>query len=79
MAEKKVTLSEARRKRGKSRRDRLANMTDEEIRRRAERDPDNPPLTDEQLEEFYLAEEGRRKPPRGGGEAEGGENEEGED
>jgi len=62
MAEKRATLEEARRKRGKSRRDRLANLTDEEIRRRALTDPDNPPLSEEQLEEFYLAEEGRRKP-----------------
>ncbi len=42
--------------------ERLKNMTDEEIEEAAKSDPDNPPLTDEQLKKFKRpSEEYRRR------------------
>jgi len=63
MGTKSISLSEAMKTTGRSRRDLLNRLTDDEIRRRAERDPDNPILTDEELEELELAEPGRPKKP----------------
>ena len=55
MAVRQVKLSEARKKKGKSREAQLKNMSAEEIKKRADADPDNPVLTDGQLDEFRLA------------------------
>lgn len=46
---------------GKSRERLLANMSAEEINRRAKSDPDNPPLTDKQLKEFKTPQRKERK------------------
>ncbi len=51
MAIKRVKLSDANEKKGKTR-ESVKNMSEDEIRRRASTDPDNPILTDEQLKEF---------------------------
>lgn len=64
MTIRKVKLSEARKMKGKSREKLLANMSAEEINRRAKSDPDNPPLTDKQLKEFKIphsTKEGEKK------------------
>jgi len=61
MTIKRVKLSDALKKKGKSRGDLLKNMTDEEIHRRALDDLDNPPLTDEQLKEFELVTNEKEK------------------
>lgn len=55
MAIKSIKLSEAVKVKGKTRKDAI-DMSDEEIRKRALSDPDNPPLTEEQLNEFELAD-----------------------
>ncbi len=55
MAIKRVKLSDALKKKGKSRGKLLQNMGEEEIERRAKLDPDNPSLTEEQLNDFTLA------------------------
>ena len=65
MTIKRVKLSEARKTKGKSRKEFLENMTEEELLRRAESDPDNPPLTDEQLAEFSIARNKDRKNEEG--------------
>lgn len=39
----------------------LKKMSDEEIYKRASADPDNPPLTDEQIKEFTLAKTRRKR------------------
>jgi hypothetical protein len=51
MTTKSIKLSDALKKNGKSR-ESVKTMSDEEIHRRALRDPDNPPLTDEELAQF---------------------------
>lgn len=56
MATKSMKLSDALKKSGKTR-EFVKTMSDEEIRRRALGDPDNPPLTDEQLVQFRLGNE----------------------
>mgnify|MGYP003415451327 CR=1 FL=1 len=61
MTIKRVKLSEARKKKGKSREELLKNMSAEEIKKRANTDPDNPVLTDAQLEEFRLAKKKEKK------------------
>ena len=61
MTIRRVKLSETRKKKGKSREGLLKNMGAEEIRRRANADPDNPVLTDAQLEEFRLAKKKEKK------------------
>ena len=60
MAIKRVKLSDANRKKGKSREDLLNDMSDEEIKRRANSDPDNPILSDSQLKEFELAKKRKK-------------------
>ncbi len=54
MTTKSVKLSEALKKKGKSR-EFAKTMRDEEIHRRALRDPDNKPLTDEEIKQFKPA------------------------
>ena len=61
MTIRRVKLSEAWKKKGKSREDLLKNMSAEEIKRRADSDPDNPVLTEAQLEEFELAKKKDKK------------------
>lgn len=61
MTIRKVKLSEVRKMKGKSREKLLANMSAEEINRRAKSDPDNPPLTDKQLKEFKIPQRKERK------------------
>lgn len=53
MTIKRVKLSDANKKKGKTR-ESVKDMSETEIRRRASTDPDNPILTDEQLKEFRL-------------------------
>lgn len=55
MTTRRIKLSDAIKKKGKSREKLLENMTEEEIKRRAEADPDNPILTEEQMNEFKIA------------------------
>ncbi len=52
MTIKKVRLSDLNKKKGKSRKEFLENLSDEELHKRALDDPDNPPLTDEETKEF---------------------------
>ncbi|MGI9281152.1 MAG: hypothetical protein ACR2PX_16220 [Endozoicomonas sp.] len=46
---------------GETNEERLKNLTEEEIEERAKSDPDNPPLTDEQLKEFKRPSEEYQK------------------
>jgi hypothetical protein len=46
------TREEARKIKSRTNVERLQNLTDEEITKAAEDDPDNPPLTDEELKQF---------------------------
>ncbi len=48
----RITSEEAAKITGETDRERLSRLTDEEIEERARSDPDNPPLTEEQLREF---------------------------
>ena len=52
MAMTRITQEEARTTKGDSDMKRLEEMTEEEISEAARNDPDNPPLTDEQLKQF---------------------------
>jgi hypothetical protein len=54
MAIKRVKLSDASKKKGITR-DSVKDMPADEIRKRANTDPDNPLLTDEQTNDFELA------------------------
>ena len=54
MTIKRVKLSDASKKTGKSQKKLLQEMSDEEIERRANLDPDNPILTEEQMREFKI-------------------------
>lgn len=60
MTTKRVKLSDALKKKGKTREELVENMSEDEIRRRADSDPDNPSLTDEQLKEFSVASKRER-------------------
>ncbi|VAW59270.1 hypothetical protein MNBD_GAMMA08-481 [hydrothermal vent metagenome] len=55
MAIKRVKLSDTMKRKGKSSEKLLNNMNEQEIEDQAMSDPDNPPLTDKQMEEFTLA------------------------
>ncbi len=59
MTIKKVKLSEALKKKGKSREKLVKSMSAREIKRRADSDPDNPVLNETQLEEFEFANKKR--------------------
>ena len=48
----KYTAEEAKKLKGDSDLERLKNLTEEEIEQAAQKDPDNPLLTDAELEEF---------------------------
>jgi hypothetical protein len=52
MTIKKVRLSDLNKKKGKSRKEFLEKLSDEELHKRALDDPDNPPLTEEEIKEF---------------------------
>ncbi|VAW90409.1 hypothetical protein MNBD_GAMMA17-1435 [hydrothermal vent metagenome] len=58
---KRVKLSDATKKKGKSREELLEDMSEEELHRRATADLDNPPLTDEQLKEFSIAQQKEKR------------------
>jgi hypothetical protein len=60
MAIKRVKLSDTNEKKGKTR-ESVKNMSEDEIRRRASTDPDNPILTDEQLKEFKPVNKGNKQ------------------
>lgn len=55
MTIKRVKLSDALKKKGKTR-ESVKNMPEDEIKRRANTDPDNPILSEEQLKEFKPAQ-----------------------
>ena len=62
MVIEKYTREEIEKLKDRSDIDRLKNMTEEEIEEAARSDPDNPPLTDEQLKQFKRpSEEYRRR------------------
>jgi len=62
MTIEKHTRDELEKMKDRSDIERLKNMTDEEIEEAAKSDPDNPPLTDEQLKKFkHPSEEYRRR------------------
>lgn len=61
MAIKRVKLSDASKKTGKSQKELLREMSNEEIERRANLDPDNPILTEEQMKEFKIPEKKESK------------------
>ncbi len=62
MTIEKHTRDELEKLKDRSDVERLKNMTDEEIEKAAKSDPDNPPLTDEQLKKFKRpSEEYRRR------------------
>ena len=61
MGIERYTAEEAKKLPSRSDTERLKNMTEEDIERAAEDDPDNPPLTDEELKGFQPGEH------RGGG------------
>jgi hypothetical protein len=52
MTIKKVKLSDLNKKKGKSRKEFLEKLSNEELHKRALDDPDNPPLTEDEMEEF---------------------------
>ncbi len=54
MGMKRIKLSDAIKNKGKTK-ESVKNMSESEIKRRADRDPDNPVLSSEQLKEFKLA------------------------
>ena len=56
MTIKRVKLSEALKRKGKTK-ESVKNMTDKEIIRRAELDPDNPILSDEEIEQLKPVKE----------------------
>ena len=62
MTIEKYTREEIEKLKDRSDVERLKNMTEEEIEEGAKADPDNPPLTDEQLKKFKRpSEEYRRR------------------
>jgi len=61
MTIKTYTKAELEKLEDKSDLERLKNMTEEEIKEAAESDPDNPPLTDEELEQFKPPSDEYRK------------------
>ena len=62
MVIEKYTREEIDKLKDRSDIERLKNMTEEEIEEAAKSDPDNPPLTDEQLKKFKRpSEEYRRR------------------
>jgi hypothetical protein len=56
MTIKKVKLSDLNKKKGKSRKEFLEKLSDEELHKRALDDPDNPPLTEDEIKEFKPVE-----------------------
>ncbi len=61
MTIEKHTKDELKKLKDRSDTDRLKNMTEDEIDEAAKSDPDNPPLTDEQLKKFKKPSEEYRK------------------
>jgi len=61
MAIVQYTQEELEKMKGETNEERLKNMTEEEIEEGAKSDPDNPPLTDEQLKKFKRPSEEYRK------------------
>ena len=61
MAIEKHTREEIDKLKDRSDIERLENMTEEEIEEAAKSDPDNPPLTDEQLKQFKRPSEDFRR------------------
>jgi hypothetical protein len=55
MTIKKARLSDLVKKKGESQKDFLEKLSDEELHKRALDDPDNPPLTEEEIKEFKPA------------------------
>jgi hypothetical protein len=55
MTIKKVRFSDLNKKKGKSRKEFLEKLSDEELHKRALGDHDNPPLTEEEIKEFKPA------------------------
>jgi hypothetical protein len=56
MTLKKVKLSDLNKKKGRSRKEFLEKLSDEELRKRALEDPDNPPLTEDEINQFKPVE-----------------------
>jgi len=61
MAIVRHTQEELEKMKGQTNEERLKNMTEEEIEEAAKSDPDNPPLTDEELKNFKRPSEEYRK------------------
>ena len=57
----RYTQEELAKMKGRTNEQRLKNMTEEEIETAARSDPDNPPLTDEELKQFKRPSEEYRK------------------
>jgi hypothetical protein len=60
MTLKKVKLSDASKKIGKSRKEFLEKAGVDELRKRANEDPDNQPLNGDELNEFEIAKERKK-------------------
>jgi hypothetical protein len=56
MTLKKVRLSDLNKKKGRSRKEFLEKLSDEELRKRVLEDPDNPPLTEDEINQFKPVE-----------------------
>ncbi|GAA6168303.1 hypothetical protein [Sessilibacter corallicola] len=61
MGTEKYTREEIEQLEDRSDKERLKNMTDEEIEEAAKSDPDNPPLSEDQLKSFKRPSEEYRK------------------